>query len=123
VAETLARTDVMMCPSVVTATHDRDSGLIVAKEASACGVPVIGTYHGGLPSIVDDGKTGILVPERNVDALADALRTLLTDADRRRQLGTAARDKMEQEFDLATQVRALERHYDEVRRDRAARTD
>lgn len=115
VAHVLARTDVMMCPSVVTATHDRDSGLIVAKEASACEVPVIGTYHGGLPSIVEDGETGMLVPERNVDALADALRTLLRDEDRRRRLGRAARTKMEREFDLTTQVQALERHYDAVR--------
>ena len=121
VAETLARTDIMMCPSVVTATHDRDSGLIVAKEASACEVPVIGTYHGGIPSIVDDRKTGLLVPERDVDALADALHTLLHDADLRRQLGKAARTKMEKEFDLATQIQKLERHYDDIQERRRSR--
>jgi len=114
VARVLARTDALMTPSVVTRTHDRDSGILVAKEASACGVPVIGTYHGGIPSIIDDGETGFLVPERNVEALADRLRRLLTDAPLRRKMGQAARAKMEREFDLHDQVRKLERHYDEV---------
>jgi glycosyltransferase involved in cell wall biosynthesis len=115
VARVLARTDVMMCPSVVTRTHDRDSGIVVAKEGSACEVPVIGTYHGGIPSIIDDGETGFLVPERNVDALTDALRTLLTDADLRRRFGRAAREKMEREFSMTDQVRALETYYDRIR--------
>jgi glycosyltransferase involved in cell wall biosynthesis len=116
VAHVLARSDVMLCPSVVTRTHDRDSGLVVAKEASACAVPTIGTYHGGIPSIIDDGETGFLVPERNVDALADALQTLLADTDLRRRFGQAARRKMEREFSMQDQVRSLEGYYDRIRR-------
>ncbi len=115
VAQVLARTDALMTPSVVTRTHDRDSGILVAKEASACGVPVIGTYHGGIPSIIDDGETGFLVPERNVGALADRLTRLLSDDDLRTRMGRAARRKMEREFDLFDQVRKLERHYDQIR--------
>ena len=115
VAHVLARTDVMMCPSVVTRTHDRDSGIVVAKEGSACGVPTIGTYHGGIPSIIDDGETGFLVPERHVDALAEALHTLLADADLRRRFGDAARAKMEREFGMSDQVRSLEGYYDRIR--------
>jgi len=116
VAEVLSRADVMLTPSVVTRTHDRDSGIVVAKEASASEVPVVGTYHGGIPSIIDDGETGFLVPERNVDALADRLTTLLEDASLRRRFGTAARKKMKRSFDMHDQVRALEEHYDAVRR-------
>lgn len=115
VARVLSHTDVLMTPSVVTRTHDRDSGIMVAKEASACGVPVIGTYHGGIPSIIDDGETGFLVPERNVEALANRLQTLLNNPEQRRRMGQAARAKMEREFDLHDQVQKLERHYDEVR--------
>jgi glycosyltransferase involved in cell wall biosynthesis len=116
VARVLARTDVLLAPSVVTRTHDRDSGIMVAKEASASGVPVIGTYHGGIPSIIDDGETGYLVPERDVPALTDRLTTLLADAELRKRMGTAARKKMEREFDLHDRVRALEQEYDDVRR-------
>ncbi|PEN08780.1 hypothetical protein CRI93_03210 [Longimonas halophila] len=115
VARVLARTDVMMTPSVVTRTHDRDSGIVVAKEASACEVPVIGTYHGGIPSIIDDGETGFLVPERNVEALADRLITLLDDPERRRAMGRAARAKMRSDFDMVKQCQALEGYYDRIR--------
>lgn len=114
VARVLARTDVMMTPSVVTRTHDRDSGIVVAKEASACEVPVIGTYHGGIPSIIDDGETGFLVPERNVDALAGRLITLLDHPDRRRAMGRAARAKMQADFDVFKQCQALETYYDRI---------
>jgi colanic acid/amylovoran biosynthesis glycosyltransferase len=116
VAHVLARSDIMMTPSVVTRTHDRDSGIVVAKEGSACEVPVIGTYHGGIPSIIDDGETGFLVPERNVDALTDRLKTLLDDATLRRSMGRAAREKMLREFDMTKQVEKLEKHYDLIRR-------
>lgn len=115
VARVLARTDVMMTPSVVTRTHDRDSGIVVAKEASACEVPVIGTYHGGIPSIIDDGETGFLVPERNVDALADRLITLLKSPERRRAMGRAARDKMDRDFNVFKQCQTLEGYYDNIR--------
>lgn len=120
VAERLARADVALVPSVVARDHDREGSPTVAKEASACGVPVVATYHAGLPEIVDNGETGLLVPERNVEALTDALARLLDEAALRRRLGQAARKKMEREFDLHTQVRTLERHYDQIRRDHPA---
>jgi glycosyltransferase involved in cell wall biosynthesis len=69
---------------------------------------------------VDDEETGLLVPERNVAALSAALGRLLADDALRRRLGRAARRKMEREYDLHAQVRALERHYDQIRRDRPA---
>jgi glycosyltransferase involved in cell wall biosynthesis len=79
-------------------------------------VPVIGTYHAGIPETVDDGKTGFLVPERNVPALTDRLIALLSNDDLREAFGRAAREKMEREFDLFEQVGSLERHYDQVLR-------
>jgi len=114
-AERLAHADIALVPSVVARDHDREGSPTVVKEACASGVPVIGTYHAGIPETVDDGKTGFLVPERNVPALADRLIRLLDDADLRREFGRAARTKMEQEFDLFDQVRTLEEHYDRVR--------
>lgn len=120
VAERLARADVALVPSVVARDHDREGSPTVAKEAAACGVPVVATWHAGLPAIVDDGETGLLVPERNVAALSAALGRLLADDALRRRLGRAARRKMEREYDLHAQVQALERHYDQIRRDRPA---
>jgi glycosyltransferase involved in cell wall biosynthesis len=106
---------VLVAPSCVAGNRDRDSGLIVAKEASACGVPVIGTVHGGIPDIVEHGVTGFLVPERDDDAIAGHLVDLLGDPGRRRAMGRAGRGKMEREYDIAERVRALELVYDRVR--------
>jgi D-inositol-3-phosphate glycosyltransferase len=60
---------------------------MVALEAMACGSPVVGSRVGGLTTTVRDGVTGYLVPEGNVDALAQRLADLITDPDTRERLG------------------------------------
>ena len=110
----LASADLVVAPSVVTPSGDRDSGLIVLKEAAATGVPAVGTLHGGLPEIIEDEETGYLVPEHDVEALADRIGRLLHDDQRRGTMGRAARAKMEREYDIRERVAALEDLYDEV---------
>lgn len=114
VARLLSRSDVLIAPSVVAANGDRESGVIVVKEASASEVAVLGTEHGGIPEIIDDRVTGFLVPERDVEALSARLAQLLDDRALAAQLGRAGRAKMEREYDLSVRVRALEAHYDEA---------
>jgi len=63
---------------------------MVALEAMACGVPVVATRVGGLSLTVQDGETGVLVPEDDVEALARAVADLLGDEPRRRTLGARA---------------------------------
>ena len=70
-----------------------------AMEAAAMGVPVVATRIRGCRQVVDDGRTGRLVPVRDIDALADAIGALATDAGLRRSLGEAARVKAQREFD------------------------
>ena len=70
-------------------------------EAMACGVPCVVTDIGDSGFII--GDTGLLVPPRNPQALADAIsRLIVAGADRRQQLGAAARLKVEKEFSLAS---------------------
>ena len=114
IADLLSEADVLMAPSVVAADGDRESGVIAIKEASASGAAVLGTYHGGIPEIIDDGQTGFLVPERHPELLGDRLQTLLTDRERARSMGRAGRLKMEREYDLTHQVDELETRYDEA---------
>jgi glycosyltransferase involved in cell wall biosynthesis len=114
VAALLARADVLMAPSVTTIDGDRESGTMVVKEACASGAVPLGTWHGGLPEIVEDGVTGFLVPERDVERLAARLGELLGDPERRRRMSAAARAKMLAEYDNRVRVAALEDAYDAV---------
>jgi glycosyltransferase involved in cell wall biosynthesis len=78
--------DVIVCPS------RSDAMPAVPIEAGMCGVPVVASAVGAVPEIVLDGTTGILVPPEDPEAFARAVRSLLDDADRRMQLGRAARE-------------------------------
>jgi colanic acid/amylovoran biosynthesis glycosyltransferase len=113
-AARLSRAHVLLAPSVVARDGNRESGLIVVKEASACQTVPIGSLHGGIPESIDDGETGFLVPERDEPALAERLAQLIDDAALRQRLGRAARLKMEREYDNRQRVEALEALYDDA---------
>jgi glycosyltransferase involved in cell wall biosynthesis len=115
VAELLATSHVLLAPSVVDRHGNRESGLIVVKEASACAAVPVGTRHGGIPEIIDDGRTGFLVAERDVDGMAARLGQLADEPALRQRLGAAAREKMLAEYDVRARGRALEQFYDEAR--------
>jgi len=106
--------DILLAPSTVAQNQDRDSGLMVAKEAAAAKIPVIGTLHGGIPDIIEDGKTGYLVPERNIKMLAERLITLINNKNLRLELGKSARLKMEMEYNIEDQMAELESIYFEL---------
>ena len=76
-------------------------------EAMACGIPVVATRHGGIPEAVEDGASGLLVPERDAEVLAAALLALLDDPARRARLGEAARRRVLAAFSMQGQGRAL----------------
>ncbi len=114
IAALLGTAEVLLAPSVTTVNGDRESGTLVVKEASAAGAIPIVTWHGGHPEIVEDGRTGFLVPERRVEALAARLEQVLGDADLRARLRTAARAKMLAEYDNRVRVAALEQAYDDA---------
>lgn len=79
---------------------------VVFVEALAAGLPVVASAHGGVAEIVD-GTCGVLVPPRDPEALAAALRALIADAPRRRALGAAGPDRARQVADPLTQMRRL----------------
>jgi colanic acid/amylovoran biosynthesis glycosyltransferase len=114
VAELLSRSQVLLAPSVVARDGNRESGLIVVKEAAASGTVPIGTLHGGIPDSIEDGVTGFLVTERDWQSMGERLAALLSDTRLRVQMAHAGRGKMEREFDNRRLVGALEDVYDEV---------
>jgi len=85
-SECMSALDVFVAPS-------RMEGLgLSVMEAQACGLAVIGSRIGGIPSLIEDNKTGLLVEPENVEALADAIIRLVEDAQLAQNLGKAARE-------------------------------
>ena len=79
----------------------------VVIEAGACGVPVVTTNSGGTPEVVEDGVGGILVEAGDVEAIRDALRTLVDSPDLRRQYGESLRERVMDRFTWRTVAETL----------------
>ena len=95
----LAEADVLVQPSVTAPSGDEEGIPVVVKEAMAAGLPVIATRHGGIPEIVEDGETGLLVPEHSPGAIVRALECLLDDPALAPRLARNALTRAEREFD------------------------
>jgi starch synthase len=92
VIQLLSHATVFACPSLYEPLG------IVNLEAMACGTAVVASAVGGIPEVVSDGETGLLVPPDDPEALAAALNALLGDPARADALGRAGRDRAVTEF-------------------------
>jgi glycosyltransferase involved in cell wall biosynthesis len=93
-----ARAAVCVLPSVLDARGDTEGLGVVLLEAMNHGTPVIASRIGGIPDIVEDGVSGLLVPPGDADALAAALRRLRDDPALARRLGEAGRRRLREQF-------------------------
>jgi colanic acid/amylovoran biosynthesis glycosyltransferase len=114
IREALQKAKVFCVPSVTAANGDSEGLGIVFAEAQAMGVPVVSTTHGGIPEVVEDHSTGLLVAERDYEALAGALSLLLDDENLWQRLHRGAIQRVKQHFDLKMQTALLEKIYNEV---------
>ena len=80
-------------------------------EAMASGLPVFATNHGGIPEAIEDGVSGILVPERDHETLAQALMKSVKEPQLLRRLARNGADAVAEKFDQRAQVRRLEDIY------------
>lgn len=92
--------DLLAGASVLVHTSECEGCPNVIMEAMACGRAVIATDAGDIPLLVDDGKTGFVVPREDETALTDRMVTLLEDRELSRRMGDAGRIKAEQTFGL-----------------------
>lgn len=108
VRDLLGRVDVGVAPSVPTSDGRREGIPVALMEAAAVGLPLVASRLSGIPELVREGETGLLVPPGDARALARALERLAADAGLRERLGAAARERVEAEFGLAEGVARLE---------------
>ena len=85
-------------------------------DAMACGKPIVATRTGGIPEVVVDGETGLLVAPRDHEAMAEAIVRLLKDAALREQLGATALRRVREKFSAERMVEETLRVYRRVAR-------
>jgi len=83
-------------------------------EAMSAGKPVVAARSGGIPEVVVDGETGVLVPPEDVEALQTALRDLAADPARRRRMGAAGKARVDREFTVGRLVSSYESLFSEL---------
>lgn len=98
--EILDRSHLFIAPSVTASDGNQDAPINVLKEAMAVGLPVISTYHGGIPELVEHGISGYLVPERNSQAIAQKLQLLIENSHRWQAMGCLGSKRVSQDYDL-----------------------
>lgn len=107
VSELVGEADVMVLPSISTSTGKQEGIPVALMEALASEVPVVASAISGIPELVEDGHTGLLVPERDALALAQALLRIYQEPALGQQLGAAGREKVLREFNLRANAAAL----------------
>jgi colanic acid/amylovoran biosynthesis glycosyltransferase len=100
VVEILNQSHILLAPSVTGEDGNQEGIPVVLMEAMAMGIPVVSTYHSGIPELVEDGVSGFLVPERDVEALTHKVTELVRQPDRWAAMGRAGRARVEAEYDI-----------------------
>jgi glycosyltransferase involved in cell wall biosynthesis len=103
----LTTADVMVLPSVVVTSGKKEGIPVALMEALAIELPVISTAISGIPELIEDGVTGLLVPERNARALVTAIMKVYHLPEFASELGKAGRAKIVQDYNLQTNVKKL----------------
>lgn len=89
---------ILLAPSVVSKDGDQEGIPVGLMEAMAVGLPVVSTYHSGIPELVEDNVSGLLIPERDVDALVDKMIYLVEHPEIWAEMGRAGRSVVEDRY-------------------------
>jgi colanic acid/amylovoran biosynthesis glycosyltransferase len=107
IVEMMRRSDVLLAPSVTAVDGDAEGTPVVILEAQSCEIPVVSTLHAGIPEIVDDGRSGLLVSERDFSAMAARLDELSQSSALRREMGQTGRSIVTEKHDISKLNREL----------------
>jgi glycosyltransferase involved in cell wall biosynthesis len=114
--EEYKRADIFVLPSIVDSRGDTEGLGVVLLEALSFGLPVIASNVGGIPDIVEDGKTGLLVPEKDPVAIADAIEKLLSNWEDAKLMVLRGQDMIRERFSPEKIADKLVRIYDHLHR-------
>jgi colanic acid/amylovoran biosynthesis glycosyltransferase len=104
----LSKADIFVHPSIRGINNAQEGVPNVLMEAMAMGLPVVSTWHGGIPEIVTDGYSGFLVPEKNSAILADKIRQTLESQSDWQQIGSIGRACIEKKYEINKENAGLE---------------
>jgi colanic acid/amylovoran biosynthesis glycosyltransferase len=99
VKQRLGKAHVFVLPSVKASDGDVEGIPVALMEAMAAGLTVVSSHHSGIPELIEDGRSGLLAPERDAAALAEKLIWVADNPDVCARMARVARVKIEQEFD------------------------
>ena len=106
---------IFLHPSVHASSGDTEGGAPVSIiEASASGMPILSTTHCDIPEIVINGKSGYLVPERDIEALVAKLKVFVCNPEKWEEMGKEGSLHIEKNYNIKKQVQRLEEVYDKV---------
>lgn len=114
VRKLMATATVFCLPCIIGADGNRDALPTVLLEAQACGLPLVSTTVTGIPEILDHGRAGVVVPENDVAATAEAVGRLLDEPEERARLVRAGLEHGQENFDVRRSAAILGRWFDEV---------
>ncbi len=109
-----SKSKVFVLPSIITDSGDRDGIPNVLAEAMAMGLPVISNRLPNISELIEDGKDGILVADKDTRMLAKAIRESLSDEEARNKLGKNAREKIIRDFDAKKHIRKIADLFEKV---------
>jgi len=100
IVEILNNSHILLAPSVTSKDGNQEGIPVVLMEAMAMGLPIVSTLHSGIPELIENGVSGFLVPERDVDALAEKINYLLQHPEIWAEVGRRGRLKIEESHNI-----------------------
>lgn len=113
---------ILRASDIAAMSSDYEGTPVVSFECMANRTPLVATAVGGLPDVIEHGRTGLLVPPRDPQALADAILSLLRDPARREQMGTDAAKRLP-EFTIGSSIERLSALYEALIAESRASSD